>query len=73
MYEAFSRVQQRKWGRIDNNNTYKIKAKIVTNVSTFVFVIIYCQQVLHNLFRTFLGHHQLSHKNTNHSSRIELS
>jgi hypothetical protein len=31
----------RKWGHLHNNNLYKIKTKIDTNVSVFVFIIIY--------------------------------
>jgi hypothetical protein len=46
-----------------------MKTKIGTNVSTFV---IYYRQVLSNMFRPFIGHHQASHKNTNLSSCIEL-
>jgi hypothetical protein len=49
-----------KWGRLHNNNIYKMKTKIDTNVSTCV----YYEQVLRYMFRPFLGHHQASHKNT---------
>jgi hypothetical protein len=51
------------WGRLHNNDIYWMKIKIDTNVSTFVFIIIYYTQVLCYMFRPFLGHHQASHKN----------
>jgi hypothetical protein len=38
---------------------YRMKIKIDTNISTFVY---YAQALLY-MFRPFLGHHKASHKN----------
>jgi hypothetical protein len=48
-----------KWGRLHNNDIYKVKTKIDTNLSAFVYYV----QALRYMFRHFLGHHQATHKN----------
>jgi hypothetical protein len=56
-------VQYPKWGRLHNNDIYRMTIKIDINLSTFVFIIIYYTQMLHYVFRPYLGHHQVNHKN----------